>query len=101
MRERSIDGRADVLRIGNRHLLDLLDLQDPHHTDASINRMRNALSFGYPKNMRVLFNRGFASVRIDFGGLARFLSVDELHGVPLGPLLDRAMVNAARSNRKP
>lgn len=87
----SIDGRIEILRIGSHHLLDLLDLQDPLRADPSTNRIRYALSFGYPDHARVQFDHGFASLRVAFGGLARLFSVDELRGIPTGPLIDRAL----------
>lgn len=89
--DRSIDGRIDILRIGSRHLLDLLDLHDPLHVDPAVNRIRHALTLGYPDNVRVQFDHGFASLHIAFGGLARFLSIDDLRGIPTGPLIDRVL----------
>ncbi|MFB1480930.1 hypothetical protein [Corallococcus sp. RDP092CA] len=90
-RDRSINGRAEILRIGNRHLLDLLDLEDPRHTDPATNRVRYALSLGYPEHVRVSFKQGFGSLLITMGGLARFVSIDEIRGIPLGPIVDRAI----------
>jgi hypothetical protein len=90
-RERSVNGRAEILRIGNRHLLDLLDLEDPRHTDAATNRVRYALGLGYPEHVRVSFNNGFGSLRITMGGLARMLSIDEIRGIPIGPIVDRVI----------
>jgi hypothetical protein len=87
--EHSIEGRADILQIGKRHLLDLLDVQDPYRVDPGLNRIRTALSFGYPDKLRLLFDHGFASVHVGFGGLARIISVDDLKGVPIGPLIDQ------------
>jgi translocation and assembly module TamB len=88
-KDRSVNGRAEILRIGNRHLLDLLDLEDPHHTDAATNRVRYALSLGYPEHVRVSFNHGFGSLRITMGGLARLISIDEIRGISMGPIVDR------------
>jgi hypothetical protein len=87
--DRTIDGRAEVLRIGERHLLDLLDLQDPQHADAAMNRIRSALKFGYPDSLRLVFDHGFASAHLELGGLARFVSIGELRGIPMGPIVDR------------
>jgi hypothetical protein len=89
--DRSVDGRAEILRIGRRHLLDLLDLQDPHRSDAGVNRVRRALALGYPDHVRLTFKHGFADAKIEFGGLARLVRVDELRGIPMGPLIDRIM----------
>jgi hypothetical protein len=90
-RERSLDGRAEILRIGRRHLLDLLDLHDPHHGDASVNRVRKALAIGYPDHVRLTFRHGFASARVTLGGLGALVRIDELRGIPLGPIIDRAL----------
>lgn len=90
-RSRSIDGRAEILRIGKRHLIDLLDVYDPHHADASVNRVRRTLSYGYPDRVRVSLDHGFASARITFGGLAGMVRVDELRGIPTGALIDKLL----------
>lgn len=90
-RDRSVNGRAEILRIGNRHLLDLLDIQDPHHTDPATNRIRYALGLGYPEHVRVSFNHGFGRVAITMGGPARLLSIDEIRGIPMGPIVDSAI----------
>jgi hypothetical protein len=90
-KDRSINGRAEILRIGNRHLLDLLDLEDPHHADPATNRVRYALGLGYPEHVRLSFNHGFGSLLITMGGMAKLLSIDEIRGIPVGPLFDRAI----------
>ena len=90
-RDRSIDGRAEILRIGRGHLLALLDLHDPHHEDSAVNRIRRALSLGYPERVRLSFDHGFAAAGITFGGLAKLVRVDELRGIPTGPIIDRAL----------
>ncbi|RKH15463.1 hypothetical protein D7V97_00285 [Corallococcus sp. CA053C] len=92
-RDRSVNGRAEILRIGNRHLLDLLDLEDPRHVDPATNRVRYALGLGYPEHVRVSFNHGFGSLRITLGGLAQLVSIDEIRGIPLGPLVDRMLLS--------
>ncbi|RKH89165.1 hypothetical protein D7Y21_11650 [Corallococcus sp. AB045] len=92
-RDRSINGRAEILRIGNRHLLDLLDLEDPHHTDPATNRVRYALGLGYPEHVRVSFKQGFGSLLITMGGLARLVSINEIRGIPLGPIVDRLITS--------
>jgi hypothetical protein len=89
--DRTIDGRAEILRIGERHLLDLLDLQDPLHADAAMNRIRTALGFGYPKSVRLVFDHGFASAHLELGGLAKLVSISELRGIPMGPIVDRML----------
>jgi hypothetical protein len=87
--DRSVEGRADILRIGRRHLLDLLDLQDPEHLNSGMNHLRTALSFGYPERVRIELKHGFASAGVSFGGLAGLVSVDDVRGIPIGPLMER------------
>ncbi len=89
LRDRSVDGRAEILRIGRRHLLDLLDLQDPQHVAPAFNRVRQALALGYPERVKITFDRGFANVHIAFGGIARLVKVDDLRGIPMEPLIDK------------
>ena len=89
--DRTVEGRAEILRIGERHLLDLLDLQDPLHVDSAMNRIRTALKFGYPDSLRLVFDHGFASAHLELGGLARLVSIGELRGIPMGPLVDRML----------
>lgn len=87
--DHTVEGRADILQIGKRHLLDLLDLQDPFHADSGINRIRSAMFFGYPDKLRLTFNHGFAGLHLEMGGLARIISIDDIKGVPIGPLVDK------------
>jgi translocation and assembly module TamB len=89
--DRSIEGRADILRIGRRHLYDLLDLEDPHRADPAMNRIRSALELGYPDRVRISFRHGFASAGVSFGGLASLARVDDVRGIPVGPLMERAV----------
>ncbi|MCP3140331.1 translocation/assembly module TamB domain-containing protein [Pyxidicoccus xibeiensis] len=100
-KDRSVNGRAEILRIGNRHLLDLLDLEDPHHADPATNRVRYALSLGYPEHVRVSFNHGFGRLSIAMGGPARLLSIDEIRGIPMGPILDRVISSLSLSEAMP
>jgi translocation and assembly module TamB len=89
--DRTLEGRAEILRIGERHLLDLLDLQDPLHVDPAMNRIRAALRFGYPDNLRLVFDHGFASAHLELGGLARFVNISDLRGIPMGPIVDKML----------
>jgi translocation and assembly module TamB len=100
-RERSVEGRAEILRIGRRHLLDLLDLHDPHHADPAVNRIRSALGLGYPDQVRLGFRHGFANVRVTFGGVARLIRVDELRGIPMGPIIDKLLAPLSLQEKEP
>ena len=87
--DRTVEGRAEIIRIGPRHLLDLLDMEDPLRVDPAINRVRSALAFGYPKRLRLVFDHGFASAHIEIGGLASLIHIDDLSGIPMGPIVDK------------
>jgi hypothetical protein len=91
LRQRTVQGRAEILRIGRRHLLDLLDIVDPPRADAAINRVRRVLVFGYPDQVRLTFNRGFAGAKIAFGGLAAAARLQEISAIPIGPIIDRVL----------
>ncbi|HVY40267.1 MAG TPA: hypothetical protein VHM31_20145, partial [Polyangia bacterium] len=95
--ERTIEGRAQILRIGKRHLLDLLDVADPHRADAAMNRVRHALLLGYPDQVRIAFSHGFASARVTLGGLASLIRIDEIRGIPTGSLLDKVLTPQPKS----
>lgn len=99
-RERSIDGRAEILHIGRRHLLALLELHDPHHADAAVNRVRSALALGYPDRVRLSFDHGFAAARITLGGLASVVRINELRGIPTGPIIDRVLARPPEPESK-
>lgn len=99
-RERNVDGRAEILRMGKRHLLDILDLQDPHRTDVAINRIRHSLTFGYPDRVHIESDHGFANVRVTLGGLGKFITVGELRGIPTGPLIDRTLDSMSNSEEE-
>jgi hypothetical protein len=87
--DRMIAGRADIVRMGRQHLLDLLNIEDPLHVDEAMNGVRSALKLGHPKRVSVVFDNGFANAHIELGGLAAFVHVPDLRGVPTGPLVDR------------
>jgi hypothetical protein len=64
-------------------------MQDPHHTSASSNRIRSVLAIGYPDRLHIVFNHGFANMRVTFGGAASLVQLDELRGIPVESLVDR------------
>jgi hypothetical protein len=84
-----LEGRVEIVTIGRRHLLDLLDVWDPYHADVSANRVRLGLKLGYPKQVRLKFLHGFASLAVELGGLAGVVRIDEIRGIPIGPALSR------------
>ena len=70
-------------------------MQDPQHVDPAINRVRYGLTLGYPEHLRLVFDHGFASMKISFGGAARLLKVDDVRGIPVGPLVSRALASVS------
>ena len=75
------------MQIGKDHLLAVLDLWDPYHSDVAANRVRLGLKVGYPKQVRLHFSRGFASLTIELGGLASVVRIDEINGIAIGPVM--------------
>jgi translocation and assembly module TamB len=84
-----LEGRVEIVRIARAHLLELLDVWDPYRADVSANRVRLGLKVGYPKQVRLHFLHGFASLAVQLGGLAGAVRIDEIRGVPIGPALAR------------
>jgi len=95
LRDHSVEGRADILRIGRRHLYEILDFQDPGRMDPALNRIRSGLELGYPERVRIAFKHGFANAGVTFGGLASLVSVSDIRGIPVGPLMERIMQSVA------
>ncbi|HOU54030.1 MAG TPA: hypothetical protein PLQ97_08895 [Myxococcota bacterium] len=85
------EGRAQVLRIDRAHLRRALDALDPAWENVALNRVRKYLAYGYPRYVRVQMERGFLSARIDLGGIASVVRIDEVRGIPTGPLLRRLL----------
>ncbi len=91
LRNLEVDGRVQFLRIGRGHLRRLLDLWDPAMENVSANRIRKVLGIGYPKAARVRLDGGFLSARVELGGIASVVRIDEVRGIPVGPLLRRTL----------
>jgi hypothetical protein len=41
--------------------------------------------------LRLTFDHGFASAHLELGGLAKFVSISELRGIPMGPIVDKML----------
>lgn len=88
-RKLALQGRIQVIRIGRQHLLDVLDLIDPYHENVGVNRARLGLKVGYPKFLRLRMQEGMLAVKLELGGAAGVVRIDEITGIALGPLLQR------------
>ncbi len=86
-----LSGRIHLIRIGRQHLLDALDLVDPFHENIGVNRIRKLLGIAYPKYVRVRLDQGFLSAKVALGGLGRIVSIQELRGIPTGPILRKVL----------
>lgn len=84
-----LEGRAEILHIGRKHLEAMLDLWDPYHEDEQANKTRMFLKVGHPQQVRLTFQQGFADVAISLGGLADVVRIDEMRGIALGPVFQR------------
>jgi translocation and assembly module TamB len=93
------DGRVQVVRTSREHLLDLLDVLDPHREVSSLNRLRSAMRFGYPRTVQLSFGAGLLSMDVDLGGLAGLFDLGTVRGVSLGPFFTRYL--APRVARRP
>jgi hypothetical protein len=66
-----------------------LDVVDPFHESANANRVRRGLAFGYPKFVRFQLHDGAVDTKVELGGVAGLVRIDEIKAVPLGPILQR------------
>ena len=64
-------------------------------TDAVAIWIPSATYQGYPDRLHILFNHGFASAKVTFGGAASLVQLDELRGIPVESLLDRYLFKAS------
>jgi len=96
----AVEGRAEILRIGRRHLLDVVDLLDPYRADRAMNRVRTALALGYPRRVRLAAADGFARLLVEIGGLLGAVRIDEVRGLPVGPLLKKYLAPLVALLRK-
>jgi hypothetical protein len=85
------EGRAHIVRVSRTHLEELLDAIDPYRRDPGVGRIRSALALGYPRAVRLRMQRGFISLQAELGGLGELVKIEEVRGVPAGPLLGRAL----------
>lgn len=84
-----LDGKVQVVRASRAHLLDILDVLDPYHESANANRVRRGLTLGYPKSVRFQLHDGAVDTKVELGGLAELVRIDDIKAVPLGPILQK------------
>jgi hypothetical protein len=94
--KRLMEGRVEIVRLGRGHLTKILEWYDPYLTDSKANKARKAIAYGYPKSVRMRFHEGFASFALDLGGVAAAVRIDEITGVPVGPILERYLARRLR-----
>lgn len=96
-----VEGRMQVVRMGRGHLLAMLDVIDPYHQDVAVNRVRLGLQVGYPEFLRLRMQDGFLAAKIDLGGVAGAVRIDEIRGIALGPLLNLYVAPYLPTGAKP
>jgi translocation and assembly module TamB len=84
----ALEGRMQVVRMSRQHLFAMLDIIDPFHEDPDFNKVRLGLRLGHPKFLRLRMKDGFLDVKVDLGGAANVIRIDEIRGIALGPLLN-------------
>jgi len=96
-----LDGRVQVVRMSRAHLVDLMNLLDPHREQSSLNRVRSAVDYGYPRQAQLSLGDGLLSMDVEFGGLAGLFDLGPVRGVSLGPLLNRYLAPYFSERTKP
>lgn len=85
----TLDGKMQIVRASREHVDDILDVLDPFHESANANRVRRALTLGYPKFVRFHLHDGAVDTEVELGGLAQLVRIDAIKAVPLGPILQK------------
>ena len=83
-----VEGKAQVVRVSKDHLYEIIDILDPYHEDEGLNRVRLGLKLGYPKYVRLNMDEGLMDAKIDLGGLAGAVRIDEIKGIPVTPFIE-------------
>jgi translocation and assembly module TamB len=97
----TLDGKMQIVRASREHLEDILDVLDPFHESANANRVRQGLALGYPKFVRFALHDGAVDTKVELGGLAQLVRIDEIKAVPLGPILQKYVASALSSYLQP
>ncbi len=84
-----LEGKAQLVRISKDHLYEILDTLDPYQEDEDLNRVRLGLKFGYPKFVLLKMDEGLMNAKIDLGGLAGAVRIDEIKGIPVTPFIEQ------------
>jgi translocation and assembly module TamB len=97
----TLDGKMQIVRASREHLEDILDVLDPFHEAANANRVRRALALGYPKFVRFQLHDGAVDTKVELGGIAGLVRIDEIRAVPLGPILQKYVAPALSGYLRP
>ena len=84
-----LGGKLQIVRASSSHVLDMLDVLDPYRESTNANRVRSALALGYPKFVRFKLHDGTVDAKVELGGMAQLVRLDEIKAIPLGPVLQR------------
>jgi translocation and assembly module TamB len=97
----TLDGKVQIVRASREHLEDILDLLDPFHESANANRVRAGLTLGYPKFVRFQLHDGAVDTKVELGGVAQLIRIDEIRAVPLGPIMQKYLAPTLASYWRP
>jgi hypothetical protein len=84
-----VEGKAQIVRVSKDHLYEIIDVIDPYHEDEDLNRVRLGLKLGYPKFVLIKLDEGLMNAKVDLGGLAGAVRIDEIKGIPVTPFLEQ------------
>lgn len=87
--EERLDGRVEISRLGKRHLYDLMTALDPTQTDPTLMRLRSLFRIAHPRRLTLRLAEGLGNLSLELGGLGQLVRIEEVRGMPLGPLWRR------------
>ncbi len=87
--EERLDGRVEISRLGKRHLYDLMTALDPTQTDPTLTRLRSLFRIAHPRRLTLRLAEGLGNLSLELGGLGQLVRIEEVRGLPLGPLWRR------------
>ena len=61
-----------------------------------MNRARMGLEVGYPSFLRMVMQDGFLAMKLELGGAASAIRLDEIRGIALGPFLSTYVAPVVR-----
>ncbi|SFV74847.1 hypothetical protein MNB_SM-3-191 [hydrothermal vent metagenome] len=89
--KRLLQGQIDITKISQSQLLQLLEIMDPQHKEAQLNKVRELLRYAYPKAVSIDMESGLLNLSISLSVLDNPIVI---RGLPLSPLIERFSFDA-------